>query len=39
VLLVWTWWAMPNDRSIVLVRQPDADTPGFAGLEGEVARH
>jgi type IV secretory pathway VirB10-like protein len=36
VLLVWTRLIMPNGRSIVLERQPGADTQGFAGLEDEV---
>ncbi len=39
VLLVWTRLIMPNGRSIVLERQPDADTQGFAGLEDEVDHH
>jgi type IV secretion system protein VirB10 len=30
---------MPNGRSIVLERQPGADTQGFAGLEDEVDHH
>jgi hypothetical protein len=29
----------PNGRSIVLERQPGADTQGFAGLEDEVDHH
>jgi type IV secretion system protein VirB10 len=33
VLLVWTRLIMPNGRSIVLERQPGADTQGSAGLE------
>jgi len=39
VLLVWTRLIMPNGRSIVLERQPGADTQGLAGLEDEVDRH
>jgi type IV secretion system protein VirB10 len=30
---------MPNGRSIVLERQPGADTQGFAGLEDGVDHH
>jgi len=30
---------MPNGRSIVLERQPGADTAGYAGLEDEVDNH
>ena len=36
VLLVWTRLLMPNGASIVLERQPGADTQGFAGLEDEA---
>jgi type IV secretory pathway VirB10-like protein len=39
VLLVWTRLIMPNDRSIVLERQPGADTAGYSGLEDEVDNH
>jgi type IV secretory pathway VirB10-like protein len=39
LLLVWTRLIMPNGRSIVLERQPGADTQGFAGLEDEVDHH
>ena len=39
VLLVWTRLIMPNGRSIVLERQPGADTAGYAGLSDEVDRH
>jgi type IV secretion system protein TrbI len=39
VLLVWTRLIMPNGRSIVLERQPGADTAGNAGLEDEVDNH
>jgi type IV secretion system protein VirB10 len=38
-LLVWTRLIMPNGRSIVLERQPVADTQGFAGLEDRVDHH
>jgi type IV secretion system protein TrbI len=30
---------MPNGRSIVLERQPDADTAGYVALEAEVDNH
>jgi type IV secretion system protein VirB10 len=39
VQLVWTRLIMPTGRSIVLERQPGADTQGFAGLEDEVDHH
>jgi type IV secretion system protein VirB10 len=39
LLLVWTRLIMPNGRSIVLERQPGADTQGFAGLQDEVDQH
>lgn len=39
VLLVWTRLIMPNGRSIVLERQPGADTAGHAGLEDQVDNH
>jgi type IV secretion system protein VirB10 len=39
VLLVWTRLIMPNGRSIVLERQPGADSQGFAGLEDDVDQH
>jgi type IV secretory pathway VirB10-like protein len=39
MLLVWTRLIMPNGRSIVLERQPGADTQGFAGLEDQVDYH
>jgi type IV secretion system protein VirB10 len=39
VLLVWTRLLLPNGRSIVLERQPGADTQGFAGLEDDVDYH
>jgi type IV secretion system protein TrbI len=38
-LLVWNRLIMPNGRSIVLERQPGADTQGYAGLEDEVDNH
>lgn len=38
-LLVWTRLILPNGRSIVLERQPGADTAGNAGLEDEVDHH
>ena len=39
VLLVWTRLILPNGRSIVLERQPGADTAGNGGLEDEVDNH
>ena len=39
VLLVWNRLIMPNGRSIVLERQPGADTQGYAGLEDAVDYH
>jgi type IV secretory pathway VirB10-like protein len=39
VLLVWTRLIMPNGRSIILERQPGADTGGYAGLQDEVDHH
>jgi type IV secretion system protein TrbI len=36
ILLVWTRVIMPDGTSIVLERQPGADTEGYAGLEDEV---
>lgn len=39
VLLVWNRLIFPNGRSIVLERQPGADTRGFAGLEDGVDYH
>jgi len=39
VLLVWTRLIMPNGRSIVLERQPGADTAGYSGLEDDVDNH
>jgi type IV secretion system protein TrbI len=38
-LLVWTRLIMPNGRSIILERQPAADTGGYAGLQDEVDHH
>ncbi|WP_370200556.1 TrbI/VirB10 family protein [Roseibium sp.] len=39
VLLVWNRLLFPNGRSIVLERQPGADTLGYAGLEDGVDYH
>lgn len=39
VLLVWNRLLFPNGRSIVLERQPGADTQGYAGLEDGVDYH
>jgi type IV secretion system protein TrbI len=39
VLLVWTRLILPNGRSVVLERQPGADTAGNAGLEDEIDNH
>jgi type IV secretion system protein VirB10 len=39
VLLVWTRLILPNGRSIVLERQPGADTAGMSGLEDDVDYH
>jgi ParB-like chromosome segregation protein Spo0J len=39
VLLVWTRLLMPNGKSIVLERQPGADTSGYSGLEDDVDNH
>jgi type IV secretion system protein TrbI len=39
VLLVWTRLIMPNGRSIVLERQPGADTAGYSGLKDDVDNH
>jgi len=39
VLLVWNRLIMPDGRSIVLERQPGADTAGYSGLEDEVDNH
>jgi type IV secretion system protein TrbI len=39
LLLVWNRLFIPNGRSIVLERQPGADTQGFNGLEDDVDQH
>ncbi|RWH82184.1 MAG: TrbI/VirB10 family protein [Mesorhizobium sp.] len=39
ILLVWNRLIFPNGRSIVLERQPGADTQGYAGLEDGVNYH
>lgn len=39
ILLVWNRLIFPNGRSIVLERQPGADTEGYAGLEDGVDYH
>ncbi|MDX8451177.1 TrbI/VirB10 family protein [Mesorhizobium sp. VK9D] len=39
VLLVWNRLIFPDGRSIVLERQPGADTQGYAGLEDDVDYH
>ncbi|RUZ73478.1 TrbI/VirB10 family protein, partial [Mesorhizobium sp. M7A.F.Ca.US.006.01.1.1] len=39
VLLVWNRIIMPNGRSIVLERQPGADSEGYDGLEDAVDYH
>jgi Bacterial conjugation TrbI-like protein len=39
VLQVWTRIIMPDGASIVLERQPGADTQGCAGLDDEVDNH
>jgi type IV secretion system protein VirB10 len=39
VLLVWNRLIFPNGRSIVLERQPGADSEGYAGLEDGVDYH
>lgn len=39
VLLVWNRLIFPNGRSIVLERQPGADSQGFAGLQDGVDYH
>ncbi|MFG1374281.1 TrbI/VirB10 family protein [Xanthobacter oligotrophicus] len=39
ILLVWTRLIRPDGTSIVLERQPGADTKGYAGLEDEVDQH
>ncbi|MCI0735278.1 MAG: TrbI/VirB10 family protein [Beijerinckiaceae bacterium] len=39
VLLVWNRIVFPNGQSIVLERQPGADTEGYAGLADSVDYH
>ena len=39
VLLVWSRLIFPDGRSLVLERQPGADTAGYAGLEDRVDNH
>lgn len=39
VLLVWTRLIMPDGTSIVLERQPGADSAGYAGLEDQTDYH
>ncbi|MBZ9973848.1 MULTISPECIES: TrbI/VirB10 family protein [unclassified Mesorhizobium] len=39
VLLVWNRLIFPDGRSMVLERQPGADTQGYAGLEDAVDYH
>jgi type IV secretion system protein TrbI len=39
ILLIWSRLILPNGRSIVLERQPGADTQGYAGLEDGVDYH
>jgi type IV secretion system protein TrbI len=39
VLLVWTRLILPNGRTIILEREPGADTQGYAGLEDQVDNH
>jgi len=39
ILLAWTRLIMPDGTSIVLEREPGADTDGYAGLEDEVDNH
>ena len=36
---MWTRLILTSGRSIVLERQPGADTQGFTGLEDEVDQH
>jgi type IV secretory pathway VirB10-like protein len=38
-LLIWNRLIMPNGESIVLERQPGADSEGYAGLEDQVDNH
>jgi type IV secretion system protein TrbI len=39
VLLVWTRLILPNGRSIILEREPAADTQGYADVEDQVDNH
>ena len=39
ILLVWTRIILPNGHSIVLERQPGAESAGYAGLEDGVDHH
>ena len=39
ILLVWTRIILPDGQSIVLERQPGADSTGYAGLEDGVDHH
>lgn len=39
ILLVWTRIILPDGHSIVLERQPGADSAGYAGLEDGVDHH
>jgi type IV secretion system protein TrbI len=39
ILLVWTRLILPNGRSIILEREPGADTEGNAGLEDQIDNH
>jgi type IV secretion system protein TrbI len=39
VLFVWTRLILPNGRSLVLERQPGADSGGYSGIEDEVDNH
>ncbi|WP_299589250.1 TrbI/VirB10 family protein [uncultured Tateyamaria sp.] len=39
ILLVWTRITLPDGHSIVLERQPGADSAGYAGLEDGVDHH
>lgn len=39
VQLVWNRLIMPDGESIVLERQPGADTQGYSGIEDEVDNH
>ena len=39
VLLAWDRLILPDGRSIILERQPDADAAGYAGLQDRVNGH